>query len=352
MKFSEVLGLALLAAAPAKGLQNTTAFEKPVQVKNPFTRGKNSLFGTLTEMYMIPEALELTNLLQQEGAVRLAKPDNMKHATPAKLMKYMPYSFASICSPEEFNTLQCFCANMVTDTHVVEARHFGALAMVALVKEEKIILVSYRHTFTGHSKELNTQFQLTTMPRAPRGVGVHYGFLAYTLSLQQELEDTVEKFIKKDEYKDYTLTVLGYSSGGTFATLSIPDWIRFLERNGQKDRKIEIINYAGSRPGNQAFADYIKSFDIPITRYTRLNDMVPNMPPRGSGYVHVGVEIHERAMGNQSALVVCSQDYDEDPNCILGESLPPNPALHFLPAGKLIINGFGCTPFHLRTKPE
>lgn len=341
-----IVGLAL--AARAYGLQNASVFEKPVQVKGPFTRGKNSLFGALTEMYMNPQGLELTNLLNQEGAVKLKTPDNLKHATPAKLIKYMPYSFASICSPEEYDDLQCFCANMVTDTHVVEARHFGALAMVALVKEEKMILVSYRHTFTGHSKELNTQFQMTSMPKAPRGVGVHYGFLAYQLSLQQELEDTVEKFFKMKEYDDYSLVVLGYSSGGTFATLAIPDWMRFLNRTGQASRPIEVFNYAGSRPGNQAFADYVKSFNIPITRYTRLNDMVPNMPPRASGYTHVGVEIHEKQVGNATALVVCSQDYDEDPNCMIGEPLPPNPAIHFLPTGRLIINGFGCTPIRKR----
>lgn len=314
-----------------------------IQVKTPLTYGPNSALGAFSELLVDTILLDVPSLLTPVPGKKFAKPLNMTHASPQEMVDHLKYAMASVCLPEQVMGFQCFCNNVLSDVRVVEARPFGSLAIVGLDKKEKLIVISYRHTLSTHSKEINMQYQMTYMPNAPRDVGVHYGMLGYQLSLQGSLEDVVSEFLKDPEYKDFKILITGYSSGAAVSVISVPDWSRFLKRENQQDRAIEVQAYSGSRVGNEAFANYVRSLNIPITRYTRLNDMVPRMPPRGLNFTHVGVEIHERQIGNVSSLVVCSQEYDEDPGCIIGEPVPLNPAVHFFPFGKVIARDLYCT---------
>ncbi|KAJ9058393.1 hypothetical protein DSO57_1012633 [Entomophthora muscae] len=137
----------------------------------------------------------------------------------------------------------------------------------------------------------------------------------------------VAKLVKAKEVK--SIFVTGYSLGGSLAILSTPFWAHFKKEH---IIPVYIMGFSGARIGNLEAKLHFESLGIPINRYTNRDDIVPQIPPRSLGYTHIGLEIHERSRNIiGSELIVCSQEYDEDPDCAWGEPSFRNPIPHLAP---------------------
>ncbi|KAI9290728.1 alpha/beta-hydrolase [Neoconidiobolus thromboides FSU 785] len=177
---------------------------------------------------------------------------------------------------------------------------------------------------------------MVDLPTAKEGVKVHHGFYSNYLSSYFPVRNAVIELLDNPIYKNFTLHITGYSLGASTATISLPDWVSLL-KSRYDHRKIEAYAYASPRPGNEGFAQYIADLNVPITRYSNRNDVVPQLGPRSGGFVHAAPEIHERYIGfGRTELIECSQEYDEDPNCGYKENFPVSLAMHLAPLNGLI----------------
>ena len=61
---------------------------------------------------------------------------------------------------------------------------------------------------------------------------------------------------------------------------------------------LSIYTVGCPRVGNPAFAYYVDSTGIPISRSVHNRDIVPHVPPQSFGYLHPGVEAWDRSTGS------------------------------------------------------
>eukprot|EP00935_MAST-01C_sp_MAST-1C-sp1_P002800 g2800.t1 len=104
---------------------------------------------------------------------------------------------------------------------------------------------------------------------------------------------------------------------------------------------VSLVNFGSPRVGDKAYAAWAQmrlNQTTPI-RMRRQKDIVPAVPPRSVGYVHIGTEVYDKHLdskGHQTAndtFVVCDGS-GEDPHCGDAEEHPPFPLdlVHMEPA--------------------
>ncbi|KAJ9082190.1 hypothetical protein DSO57_1006635 [Entomophthora muscae] len=248
---------------------------------------------------------------------KVAKPTTFPPLSLDIMRQGLEWSYLSMCSKRDIFELRCLCDRDYSDTAFMYNDQFKAASAVIYVKALQQAVVSFKYTSKNRNWLTNFDFALAQMEGAPEGVMVHQGMLEYYLSLHKETMIALENLIKKKPVKNVMVT--GYSLGGSIASISVPYFADFKRKNN--DIPISVLSYAGTRVGNFKAKIYYESLGIPIYRYTNRNDLVPQLPPRYANYSHAGLEIHERATEKKgfTELVVCGQDYDEDPNCSWGE---------------------------------
>ncbi|KAJ9089351.1 hypothetical protein DSO57_1013931 [Entomophthora muscae] len=309
MKFCQVASLLSLTLVDA--YLNT-------QVKTALSEGayQYSFDALFTELFLDSMAMDLPRLKVPNPPKKLDRPGKAPHASIEEMRDGYKYAMASLCLAEDFNGGQCVCPPVLRSLHIVEARQFGSLGVIGLDHERKLIVASYRQTLTTNNQATNAEYQQTHPSGAPRRVGVHYGQWSSHLSLMEPMHDVVLKMMEDPATSDYSLLITGRGSGGSVALLSVPEWMEFLQENKQSKRPVKVQLYSNGRVGNAAFADYINSFKIPVTRMTMADDTIPHLPPRELNFTHVGVEIHEKRVNGKPSFKLCSQEYDEDPECV------------------------------------
>ncbi|KAJ9055369.1 hypothetical protein DSO57_1004573 [Entomophthora muscae] len=250
-----------------------------------------------------------------EPPIRLATPRNLKHGSVEDIKDNYVNSIISICDPKLYPSHECTCPETYADVQALDDRSIYSLAVLAVNKRQKKIILSYRGTGTVQNILDDFNFQMTSSPEMPEEAKVHHGFYTHYMTLYYHARTAMLGYLKDPRYAGYGVQLTGYSLGAAIATLSLPSWIDFLNQHNQT-RPIELYLYSSPRVGNAHFANYIDGLNVPITRYTFQNDPVPHLPPRSYEFVHVGVEIHEQVFANDTkTYTICSQEYDEDPEC-------------------------------------
>lgn len=279
-------------------------------------------------------ARDLYKVFVVEPPTRLAKPRSLKHGTVQEVQDSYVNSIISICDPTLYPNHECTCPETYADVQALDDRSVYALLAIAVNKKQKKIVLSYRGTGTVQNVFDDINFQMISFPELPEEAKVHRGFYTHYLSLYYPARTALVDYLKNPKYARYTLQLTGYSLGAAIATISLPGWISFMKQRNDT-RPIELYTYSSPRVGNAQFADYISGLKVPITRYTFQNDIVPHLPPRSYDFVHVGVEVHEQVFPNNTvSFTVCSQDFDEDPNCAWKQKDHLQVEQHFTPFNK------------------
>lgn len=265
--------------------------------------------------------------LREVPARRLPQNRAIHYVSAAKMRGNLQNAFLAACPLEIVMTEECMCAQRYPQRETVYNVTSDGLAVVAVEEAKRQIVVSYRPTKSYKNWVTNFNFEMDQYPGAPEGVKVHRGFLAYVMSIQERSERIVASWLDRREYRNYEIHLTGYSLGAGVAVIAMPLWAHFLQNSGRTNPLL-VYSYAGPRPGNEPFAQYVANFDVPVMRYTNQEDIIPHLPPRSFGFVHAGVEFHTR---NASQVVVCSQTYDEDPACALNPHALLSFSRHFFP---------------------
>lgn len=264
----------------------------------------------------------------EEPAHALDKPRGLAHADGDELLLGLRKAFISVCPVEAILGMKCVCSRKYKDVTIVKGRAADSLALIAAEPATRQIIVSYRPTITLKNWITDADYKLVQLPGAPKGVMVHEGFLGYFADIQPAALKAAKKLLHDDRFLGYRLHVTGYSLGAAVAIISAHSWDTFLGENNFH-HPLEVFSYSGPRPGNELFAKYVAN--LPITRYTNHNDVVPHLPPRSLGFTHAGFEFH-----NSGQLTPCSTAYDEDPKCALQYKFPLSFSRHYFPDGKPI----------------
>ncbi|KAJ9066616.1 hypothetical protein DSO57_1007958 [Entomophthora muscae] len=243
---------------------------------------------------------------------------------------YMPF-----CPAEKIAGKDCICKETYPHVKYIEDKDTGTLVVVAVNKKYNQIVVSYRITANLQNWLDNLNLQLVDVSEMPRGVRIHRGIYSNFVTSYVRTQDAVIELLDNKKYQNHTLFVTGYSLGAGLAQVSTPSWYNLL-KNRNDTRTMKVISYANPRVGNGAFAKYMDSLNISITRYTTGTDIVPHVPGRKLGYVHAGAEVYGTNSKIGYFMRDCGQEFDEAPECILSAFGKRSPVDHAYPFGKFI----------------
>ncbi|KAI0244087.1 hypothetical protein L0F63_002205, partial [Massospora cicadina] len=195
-------------------------------------------------------------------------------------------------------------------------------------KRNKLVVVSYRPTVSAKNGETNNDLNLVQYPSLPIGVKVHQGHLRYLYSIQFPTQLAALSLLKSPQYKSYMLHITGFSLGGSISAISTPMWSKLLKAH-HLTNKLRVFAYSNPRPGNLQFTKALDSLAIPIIRYARSGDVVPQVPLQKDGYTQMGAAFYDLG---QSSILQCSTHLVEDLKCNTNRNLL-DPKAHFLPFG-------------------
>ncbi|KAJ9066611.1 hypothetical protein DSO57_1007953 [Entomophthora muscae] len=325
----KLIALILLSVGNAQNITNTRLLGDN-DILNPRT-----LVGKFIST-VVPTAIPLgASAAIYVPPVRKDPPGHIQAASIDEVRRNFISAYMPFCPAEKIAGRDCICKEAYPHVEYIEDKPTDTLVIVAVNEKFKQIVVSYKLTTSVQNWIDNFNFPMVDIAEMPRGTRLHRGFYSNFMASYVRVQDSVGALLDDFRYKDYTLFITGYSLGGGLALVSTPSWANLL-RSRRDPRRIQVIAYSNPRVGNRAFADYLESLDISITRYTNDNDLVPHLPGRKQGYVHAGVEVFGAERGRGHRLHQCSQNYDEDPNCSLGTFARKSPVGHAFPMGKFI----------------
>ncbi|KAJ3171501.1 hypothetical protein HDU88_007581 [Geranomyces variabilis] len=258
--------------------------------------------------------------------------DNPQGAGPvsalarADVLRYQSYAASAYCLKWIFNwKWNCNerCTNGLTDGTVIQDyfNKDSSTGFVAYNDNFKQIIISFR----GSLFPLNfyRDLQLLTTPltigssSAPPNTRVHYGFQESYKVAQPRVRAAVDAIRSNAARKGYTIVTTGHSLGGAVSVLAALDM-----KQRYPDAKVEGFTYGEPRVGNDVFAHWVDSLDMPITRVTASHDPIPTVPRRewGLGYLHHDSETY--VTENHDNIVSCSEpaNGDEPTDCLNGEA--------------------------------
>ncbi|KAJ9074730.1 hypothetical protein DSO57_1003384 [Entomophthora muscae] len=287
--------------------------------------------------YVISKALpSAARLLNQYYDSDPPRRTNLRFSSSSvsEVMASFNASLVSMCPMRMLNRNLCTVSSTYSDVTVLEEKSVDAVVVVMANNRQSKIVVSYRATVSAQNWLDNFNAELVDVPTAPEGVKVHRGIYLNYLATFNKVRGALKKLLDDHRFKDYSVLVTGYSLGGGAAYIAMSDITRFV-RARQDPRHVELITFAAPRTGNPAYAAYLASLKVPVTRLTLSFDSIPHLPFRSSGYTHGGQEIHviqPEQIGRYS-IKVCSQEYDEDPACAWSESDAVTITRHEYPFG-------------------
>ncbi|KAJ9062595.1 hypothetical protein DSO57_1009150 [Entomophthora muscae] len=312
----------------ASGIDSNTFGRK--DILNPVNAAKK-----FADTFM-PTALPLgIESLANIPAVPLNPPGRIPSSSIEDVYKNFINAYMPFCPAEKIAGRDCICKETYPHVEYIEDKGTQTMVVVAVNAKYNQIVVSYRITDNIQNWVDNINLQFNDVAEMPAGVRVHRGIYSDFMGTYNNVQRSVIALLNDPRLKGYTLFITGYSLGAGIAQVSVPSWYNLL-KSRREPRRIEVISYSNPRVGNRAFANYLESFNIPITRYTNQNDLVSHLPGRKPGFVHAGVEVYGSKINGQHVLRHCSQEYDEDPTCVLGTFNSKSPFPHAYPLGKFV----------------
>jgi hypothetical protein len=150
------------------------------------------------------------------------------------------------------------------------------------------LIVTFRGTQTAQDWMHDLDFVSEPYRPIEGGGTVHQGFQ----HVYYAVRDNVLRLVRERCGSIREVLVTGHSLGAALAALALPDIVQFLR--GQpgvpEDLKVTLYNLASPRAGH---ADFKSFFNERFSCWRVVNtwDLVPNMPPRLSGYAHIGAQL-------------------------------------------------------------
>jgi predicted lipase len=228
------------------------------------------------------------------------------------------YAAAVYCNVFKSNLMEwnCgyYCDNAPKGNRVVYKFHnkvLGTEGLVAVNENDRRILVVFEGSFDAQDWLVtNIRVKLTNL-RLPNKnyedrIQVHTGFQESYLAVSGDLMKVVQELVI-ELYPDYDVVVLGHSLGGSMSTLFA---MHLREHLNFPTSRMQVYTYGQPRVGNNHFANYYNSLDIPTVRFVNEKDIVPHIPFGFMGYEHHPQE----AWWTRGSLQRCSSD-NEDPSC-------------------------------------
>ncbi|KAJ1977634.1 hypothetical protein H4R35_002220 [Dimargaris xerosporica] len=141
-------------------------------------------------------------------------------------------------------------------------------------------------------------------------VQVHGGFFNSFISV--DLFPTVLD-VYLDRFPDLDLKFVGHSLGGAQAVCAVAMTVLRLPHLGPRT---SLYTFNAPRVGNLEFTHLIHDLGLLVIRVVNKKDFVTTLPPKSSGYFHVGDEVWIK---NDAVSLYCktTRDEPENPRCSL-----------------------------------
>ncbi|KAF4590311.1 hypothetical protein EYR40_009298 [Pleurotus pulmonarius] len=154
---------------------------------------------------------------------------------------------------------------------------------------------------------IRTGLDETLFPGIPSEVSVHDGFRRVHAKTAVQILAEVKRLL--DEKKTKNIITVGHSLGGALAALDS----LYFRLNLPEDIDIRTITFGAPRFGNEAFVQF---FESKLNQFKRINhkrDVIPIVPGRFLGYMHLKGETH--ILGNGTTVGCPGNDNAEDEFC-------------------------------------
>ncbi|KAF7422391.1 hypothetical protein PC9H_010547 [Pleurotus ostreatus] len=154
---------------------------------------------------------------------------------------------------------------------------------------------------------IRTGLDETLFPGIPSEVSVHDGFRRVHAKTAVQILAEVKRLL--DEKKTKNIITVGHSLGGALAALDS----LYFRLNLPEDIDIRTVTFGAPRFGNEAF---VKFFESKLNQFKRINhkrDVIPIVPGRFLGYMHLKGETH--ILGNGTTVGCPGNDNAEDEFC-------------------------------------
>ncbi|KAI8919839.1 Alpha/Beta hydrolase protein [Powellomyces hirtus] len=240
------------------------------------------------------------------------------------------YAAAAYCFKWHFNwNWNCNerCTNGLTDGTKMVDYFFkdSTTGFVAYNDAQKSVIVSFRGTLGPLNFFRDLQLNVVPLDIGktggitppPSDARVHNGFQITLEVARERVRKAVAGVLANPARANYAVTVVGHSLGGAIATLASIDLKDFL---GNKNT-VNAYTFGAPRVGNEAFAKWVDSLPITISRITALHDPIPTVPRREwypLNYQHANTEFYTDA---GKTINKCTEpaNGDEPADCLNGE---------------------------------
>lgn len=182
-------------------------------------------------------------------------------------------------------------AEQTPDPHDVLISDAGTDAQVVVSKDtdDGVTCVAFRGTSTLRDWKMNSRVWLVPSS-LEAGAMVHSGFWLQWESLKKEVYAAIA------ENASQRVVITGHSLGSGLAHISCTDIA-----DAFPDVDVQVITFAGPRPGNSAFGSQCRARCPNMLRVIYDNDVVPNVPSMAFGYNHGDCEcLHLQPDGSYS----------------------------------------------------
>lgn len=139
------------------------------------------------------------------------------------------------------------------------------------------------------------------------GAMVHAGFYNSVKEVINNYYPKIQAEIKANP--NYKVVVTGHSLGGAQALIAGVD---LYDRDPSlfNSKNVEIYTIGQPRVGNTKFAKWVDSTGISIHRSVHTRDVVPHVPSKSLGFLHVGVESWIKA--DPSTVQICTSNLESN----------------------------------------
>lgn len=273
--------------------------------------GEAELQDRLKEVLDLFPSLNATLLDARRAKVpaefyEVERPIVSRVGTPEDAYHYATFNSITYCGGYSLHTWRCHaCSGDVQLVFVANDIYHSGRVLLLRDNTRKEIVLAIRGSRHLRNWIENMVYEFAPLPRV-EGVRVHKGFKDSSDVLTANYIKTLSTTLKN--HADYRFVITGHSLGGAVAILAALELKHRLQIPWEK---IEVFTYGQPRTGDVAFARYVNSLPMHVTRVVNDNDIVPHILPEYGHFAHHGTEIYVQGKN----FTVCSTRTLEDPAC-------------------------------------
>ncbi|KAI9290651.1 alpha/beta-hydrolase, partial [Neoconidiobolus thromboides FSU 785] len=236
---------------------------------------------------------------------------------------YARFAGASYCSNDSIASWKCtHCLkiqNLIEDVKIFEDGATETKGYIALNKDRKEIIISFRGSSNTQNWLLNAQIGKVSASFGRSSYNVHGGFKRATDALFPVVSSNLKSLLSS--YPQYNVVVTGHSLGASIADLMA---LRFKYELNIGDNQLRLYTYGSPRVGDPTFARFVNQNGFTVGRFVNANDVVPHLPPEINNYSHHQQELWANGMTTK----LCSTSSLEDTSCSYKEWYRPSSDAH------------------------